>query len=168
MKNTVLRYGVYSAISLLILFIVGQFIGKYFGYSASEVFGYASILISLLFVFAGIKHYRDQVNNGVVSFAKGLVIGLMISLIASLAFGILDIIYIKYINPDFVNEYYAYSIEQLKLNLSGAELQEKLKEMEAQKEMFTNRFMSFIVMFMTVFVLGFIISLISALILQRK
>ena len=168
MKNTVLRYGLYSAITLGGLFILGFLIGKNLDYSAREVYGYASMVLSLMFVFFGIKHYRDKENNGAVSFGKGLLIGVLISLIAALAFGIIDVIYIEYINPDFVTEYYEHQVETLRTTLPEEEFQERFQEMESQKAFFSSTALNFLVMFMTVFVLGFIISLISALILQRK
>ncbi|WP_106794808.1 DUF4199 domain-containing protein [Aquimarina sp. Aq78] len=168
MKNTIIRYGLRSAISICLLALAGWFLGKNLDYSIQEVIGYAGIIISLLFVFLGIKQYRDKENNGIVSFGKALLIGILITLIAALAFGILDVIYIKYINPDFMAEYYSYYVEQMKSSLPEAELKIKLAELEAQKELFSNRFMSFFLMFATVMIVGFIISLISALILQRK
>lgn len=168
MKNTVLRYGVYSAISLCILNLLGWFLGKNLDYSIQEVIGYIGILVSLLFIFFGIKHYRDNENNGLVSFRKALLIGVLITLIASVAFGLLDIVYNKFINPDFVTEYYAHYVEKMKTSLSPSEFQIKLKELEAQKELFSNTYMSFLLMAVTVFIVGFIISLISAMILQRK
>lgn len=168
MKNTILRYGFYSALILTILFILGLVVSEYFGFTASEVFGYVSMIISLLFVFIGIKHFRDKVNNGVVSFGKALLIGILISLIAAITFGVIDLIYIIFINPDFATEYYAHAIEQYRATLSEIDFKEKLIELEAQKELFMNPFVSFLLMTVTVLILGFIISLISALILQRK
>ncbi len=168
MKNTVIRYGVYSAITICALALAGWFLGKNLDYSIQEVIGYTGMVVSLLFVFFGIKHFRDKENNGAVSFGKALLIGVLISLIAALAFGILDIIYIKYINPDFVTEYYAHYVEQMRTSLPEAEFQTKLAELESQKELFSNTFMNFFLMFATVLIIGFIISLISALILQRK
>ena len=99
MKKSVLRYGGYSAAVLVILFVIGVALGEGLDYGIREVIGYASIILSLLFVFFGIKHYRDQENNGLISFGKGLVIGLLISVIASLAFGLIDLIYVRFINP---------------------------------------------------------------------
>ena len=168
MKNTILRYGIYGSITMAVLFFLALFLGQYLEYSAREVIGYASMIISLSFLFFGIKHYRDHVNNGSVSFKKALTIGVLISLIVSLFFGILDVIYIEFINPDFVTEYYANSVEELKKTIPAEELQEKLKELEAQKELFSGTFMNFLLMSITVFILGFIISLISSLFLQRK
>ena len=168
MKNTVIKYGIRSAITIIILFLLALTLGKNLNYGLQEVIGYASMVISLLFVFFGIKHFRDNENSGVVSFKKALLIGILITLFAALAFGIIDLIYIKYINPDFTAEYYARSVEQLKNSLTGVELETKLAEMESQKELFMNPLISFLLMSFTVFLVGLIISLISSLILQRK
>jgi len=168
MKKSILRYSTYGSITLGVLFAFGMLIGGSIDYSTSEIFGYASMIISLLFVFFGIKHFRDKENNGIVSFKKALQIGVLISLIVAIVFGIIDFIYVKFINPDFMTEYYAHSVEQFRTTLSEAEFQVKLEELESQKDLFMNPFLTFLVMTMTVFVLGFIISLISSLILQRK
>jgi hypothetical protein len=67
-----------------------------------------------------------------------------------------------------MTEYYNHSVEQVSKTLSGAELQAKLKQIEDEKDMFSNPFMNFSLMFFTVFMIGLIISLISSLILQNK
>ncbi len=168
MKKSIIRYSLYGSVTLAVLFVFGMAIGGSIDYSTSEVFGYASMVISLLFVFFGIKHFRDKENNGTVSFGKALLIGVLISLIVAVVFGIIDLLYIKWINPDFMTDYYAHSVEQYKATLSESEFQAKLEQLESEKEMFMNPLITFVVMTMTVFVLGFIISLISSLILQRK
>lgn len=168
MKNTVIKYGLRSAITITVLFLLALTLGKNLDYGMQEVIGYSSMVISLVFVYFGIKHFRDQQNNGVVSFGKALLIGILITLFAALAFGLIDLIYIKYINPDFTAEYYARSVEELKNSLSGAELEAKLAKMEAEKDLFMNPMVSFLLMSFTVFLIGFIISLISSLVLQRK
>ena len=167
MKNTVLRYGIYGAVTIVILFLLSWYIGD-LDFATQEVLGYASMIVSLSFVFFGIKHFRDKVNDGVLSFGKGLMVGVLISLITALAFGILDVIYIKFINPDFQTEYYEAILTDLKASLPAEEFEIKRQEMESQRALFSNTFFSFLIMSMTVFVIGFIISLISALLLQRK
>ncbi|KAA1247740.1 DUF4199 domain-containing protein [Aquimarina sp. RZ0] len=168
MKNTVLRYGIYSAITISILFLLGWLIGKNLSYATQEIIGYTTMIVSLMFVFFGIKQYRDKENNGAVSFGKALIIGMLISLFASLAFGLIDVIYIKYINPNFATEYYTHIVEEMENSLPEAEFKAKLAEIEAQKELFSSPVMNFLLMSATVFIIGFIISLISGLILQRK
>ena len=168
MKKTILRYGVYGAITIMALFMASLYAGEGLDYTTQEVIGYASMLISLSFVFFGIKHFRDRVNNGVVSLGKAIVIGLVISLITALAFGILDFVYVKYLNPGFMEEYYTNNLAQLQESLPAAEFEVKKAELESQKELFMNPVMSFVLMSMTVLVIGFVVSLISGLILQRK
>jgi len=168
MKKTILRYGMYGSITLAILFSLGLYIGQFLDYTSREVIGYATMVVSLSFIFFAIRHYRDKENNGVVTFKQALKIGVLISLIVALVFGIIDVIYIEFVNPEFMAEYYTHYVAEYKSTLSAAEFQEKLKELEAQKELFSSTFMSFLLMSMTVFVLGFIISLISTIFLQRK
>ncbi|MEM7484222.1 MAG: DUF4199 domain-containing protein [Bacteroidota bacterium] len=168
MKKTVIKFGIYGSIAICILFLTSWFALSDLSFSTQEVLGYISIILSLSFVYFGIKHYRDKENDGTVGFKKALIIGVLISLIVSIVFGVLDVFYIKVINPDFTVEYYENSIETMRASLPKTEFETKLAEMESQKALFANPFLSFSIMAMTVFVIGFIISLISALTLQRK
>lgn len=168
MKNTILRFGIWSALSICILFLISSLLLKDLDFNTQEIYGYVSIIVSLSFVFFGIKHFRDRENNGLLSFGKGLLIGLLITLFASMTFGIYNVVYVEYIDPNFMTEYYNHSVEQVSKTLSGTELQVKLKQMEDEKDMFSNPFMNFSLMFLTVFMIGFIISLISSLILSKK
>lgn len=168
MKNTVFRYGIGSALSIFILFLISSLLLKGVDFKTQEIYGYVSIIVSLSFVYFGIKHFRDTKNQGLLSFGKGLILGLLITLFASITFGVYNVVYVEFIDPNFMTEYYQHSVEQISKTLSGAELQAKIKEMEAEKEMFSSPIMNFLLMFLTVFMIGLIISLISSLILQNK
>ena len=168
MKKTVFKFGLYGSITICVLFLLSWFVLDDLPYFSQEVLGYISMIVSLGFVFFGIKQYRDIENDGKVSFKKALLIGILISLITALAFGILDVFYTEVLNPEFTTEYYNHSVETLKASLPADEFEAKLAEMESQKELFSNPLFSFAVMALTVFVIGFIISLLSALVLQRK
>ncbi|NKI30830.1 DUF4199 domain-containing protein [Croceivirga thetidis] len=168
MKKTIIKYGAFGAIAICVLFLLSWYVMDDLSFASQEVLGYASMIIALLFVFFGIKHYRDNENNGKVAFKKALTIGVLISLITAVVFGILDVIYTEVLNPTFMDDYYNASVEQMKVSMSPEEFKVKLAELESQKELFTNPLFSFGLMTMTVFVIGFIISLISSLILQRK
>ncbi len=168
MKKTVLRFGLYGAVTICLLFLLTWFLLKDSNFEFSEALGYLSMVVALSFVYFGIKNYRDQENEGTISFTKGLIIGILISLITAIAFGIIDVIYITYINPDFTETYYNEAVEEMRQQLSAAEFEVKLKELEQQKALFSNSLFAFALMSGTVLVIGFIISLISALLLQRK
>lgn len=168
MKKSILRYGAYGAITICVLFIFSWYVLGTLSLPVQEVLGYVSIVISLSFVFFGIRHYRDKENAGKVSFKQALAVGLMISAITALVFGLLDVFYTEVLNPGFMDQYYAEIAENMKGTLPPDELRVKLAELESQKAQFSNPLLSFAFMALIVFLVGFIITLISSLILQRK
>mgnify|MGYP000633923925 CR=1 FL=1 len=91
MKNTVIKYGLYGLITGIILFLAAILLGKGLSYSTQEVLGYVSMVACLSFVFFGIKHYRDLVNNGILSIGKALVIGILISVLVGVGVAIAGI-----------------------------------------------------------------------------
>ena len=152
MKSTVLKYGIKGLIIGLVIFGLHlSFLGS-FDYATNEILGYVSIVLSLSVIYFGLKHYRDQVNDGVLSLGKAVAIGVLISILVGIGVAIADFIYTKFINPDFFNDYAQMLKDQ------GRE--DEIMEM-------TSTFAAFF-MLILVTVIGFIISLISGLILQRK
>lgn len=153
MKKTVVRFGLYGLLTGFIIFTMHLIIGiKNLDYSTNEILGYISIFISLSFIFFGIKHYRDHVNDGIISLRKAIVIGVLISLLVGLGIAIADFVYTKFIDPSFFSNYEQQLIEQGKAN-------EIIKMTSTTAALF---------MLVLVTIIGFIISLISGLILQRK
>lgn len=167
MKRTILRFGLYGTATICVLSILSWFLIDVVEDKTGEILGYTTMVVSLLFIYFGIKHFRDRENNGMVSFGKALLIGVLISLMASVAFGMLDVIYVKVINPDFITDYYDKMFAQIE-SMPTEEFETRKAEIESEKEMFLNPFVHFLIMSMMVFVIGFIISLLSALVLQRK
>ncbi len=152
MKQTILKYGGYGAIAGFLIFVIHLALGKNLDFGTLEILGYVSIFVSLSFIYFGIKHYRDKVNNGTVSLGKAISIGVLISVLVGIGIGIADYIYTQYINPDFFKDYTQMLIEEGR----GDEVIEMTSTMGA------------LFMLALVTVIGFIISLISGLILQRK
>jgi amino acid transporter len=167
MKKTVIKFGKYAFITATVLFLLALVLGKNLSYGAQEVLGYSSMVLSLLFVFFGIKNYRDQENKGQISFGKALKIGLLITLFAAFGFAIIDFVYTSFINPDFLEQYTQQMSENLTTTYSGDELVAKKTKLKSSMEQMSNGFMAFI-MFATVILIGFVISLISSLILNKK
>ncbi len=152
MKQTIFKYGGYGAIAGFLIFVIHLALGKNLDFGTLEILGYVSIFVSLSFIYFGIKHYRDKVNNGTVSLGKAISIGVLISVLVGIGIGIADYIYTQYINPDFFEDYTQMLIEEGR----GDEVIEMTSTMGA------------LFMLALVTVIGFIISLISGLILQRK
>jgi hypothetical protein len=168
MKSTVFRYGLYGALVVLVSGIIQFVIFPECDYNTQEVIGYLTILLSMVFVFVGMRHYRNHINNGVLSFGQGLKVGTLIVLIPSVFFGLFDILYAKVINPSWATDYYNHYAEEIKKNTSPEKVQPALDKLQSQMDMFSNPVMQFIIMFATVFVIGFIVTIISSLALMRK
>lgn len=169
MKKIILRYGILSVLAMVLVFGTTFFIFRNNeNFDIQEVIGYTAIVLSLLFVFFAIKQWRDQHNNGVLSFGRGLGIGTLVTLFPSVAFGAYSYLEVNYIDPGFNDRYYSHYIEKVKQTTPPEKLQAALDELASSKEMFTNPFFQFFAMFLTVFVIGVIISVISSLILRRQ
>lgn len=153
MKSTILKYGSYGLITGFIIFTLHLVLGiNNLDYSTNEILGYISILLSLSFIFFGIKHYRDRINNGILSVRKAIIIGVLISLLVGLGIAIADFIYTKFIDPSFFSNY------ELMLKEQGR--QDEIMKITSET--------AALFMLVLVTIIGFIISLISGLILQRK
>lgn len=170
MKKTAFRFGMYGVYALVLFFLVEWLIfrndSKDFGFR--EVVGWAGILLSTIFVYFGLKYFRDRQNNGSLSFGEGLKLGILLTLLPAIAFGIFNVVYILWLDPNFLDTYYNSQVEELRNTIPLAEQDSKIKAVQEEKEMFTNPFVQFIVMFLSVFIVGFIVTIISTLILKRR
>ncbi len=169
MRKTVYRYGFLAALVIIVL-SAGSFLltSKTLDYDRQEIIGYLTIFISMIFVFLGIKNFRDKVNNDALSFGEGLKVGVLIVLIPSVFFGLFALLYTEVINPSWGDQYYSHYIDSIKDRLPPEEFATAVKKVEQEKKMFANPGLQFILMFLTVFVIGFIVSIISSLALRRK
>lgn len=168
MRKTIKKYGVYGFVSALILFQIAFVIGKGLSYSIQEVLGYLTIVISLLFVYFAIKHYRDRENQGNLTIKNGIFIGLSITFFVALGSAIADYIYVTILYPDFVTDYSNYQLEKLKTTLSACDFEIKRQEMMNNIETIGKPWVMALVMFITVMCLGTIITVLSSLFLQKK
>ncbi len=169
MKQTVFRYGIYAAILIVVLAAFNLFVlAKNADYSTQEAAGYLAILLSMIFVFMGMRHYRDKINGGSLSFGEGLKIGLLITLVPAICFSLFDLLYTEVLNPSWKDDYYNHYIQDLRSSLTGNDLDAEIKKLEEQREMYDKPLVLFLIMFLTVFVIGIIVSIISALSLRRK
>lgn len=168
MKSSILRFGGFGALFGGLIFIGTHFFVWIVDLDILELFGWISILTSLIFIFFVIKHYQDYLNNGVISLGRALIIGLAISAIAGLAIGLMDVIYVSVINTDFVNQYVNHTLEGLKDSLEREEFVKREAEILEEMKLYDNPAFSGLFMFGLVFSIGIIISLISSLILQHS
>lgn len=168
MKPTVFRYGIFATLTVLVLSWSAFFLARSASFAVQEAVGYLSIFISMIFVFLGIRHYRDKFNGGYLSFGQGLKTGILIVLLPAVFFGLFDILYTEVINPSWMDDYYSHAVEQMKKTTDPSRLDAALKKMEAQREMFASPVMQFLLMTATVLVIGLIVTILSSLALMRR
>lgn len=170
MKNIVLKFGLISGALFAIMMAATLPFMERIGFQYGEVIGYTTMVVAFLFVFFGIRSYRETVGNGYITFGRAFKVGILIALISSLcyAFSWL-IIYYNFI-PDFADKYSQYMIE--KSRAAGAtpeQIAGEVAQMERFKVIMQNPIYNFlIVFFIEPFPVGLIITLISALILKKR
>ena len=101
MKKIVLTFGVISGlISAGLMLPIVSFVDQ-IGFDKGLYIGYTSIVLSFLFVFFGIRSYRETVGGGQISFGRGFTVGILITLISCVFYvGMWLIVYYNFL-PDF-------------------------------------------------------------------
>jgi hypothetical protein len=168
MKSTIIRYGFYAGGLMVFMFTLSWIIFGHDNYEVQEVLGYGGIIAGLIFVYFGLRKYRDHHNGGKLMFGEGLKVGLLIVLIPAVMIGLLDALYIGIFDPQFMDTYYEYMIEKAEGNTTPDQFEAALGTLESQRQMFSNPAMVGLLMFMTVFLIGIIVTVISAFILRKR
>lgn len=170
MRKSVLVYGLISGgIMAAVFFITMTFLHDSMSEGVAMAIGYTTMILAFTLVYFGVRSYRENERNGVISFGRAFGVGALIMLVASVIYVISWMIIQHYTMPDFYEKYFAHQQETLKA--SGAS-PEKLAE--ASKE--ANMMLSFVknpigLFFMTLIEplpVGILATLISAIALRKK
>jgi Protein of unknown function (DUF4199) len=169
MKKTVLTFGLISGFIIIALMTLSLALSDRIGYGHNLVLGYTILILGSVLVFFGIRSYRDNIAGGQISFGRAFVVGILISLIASVCYVVVwEIIYFKFM-PDFADKYAAYVIEQARTaGESAQKIQAIADQMKSMKVMLDNPFLNAVFSFLEPFPIGLLITLISAAILRKK
>ena len=145
------------------------YFNKTSSFEYGEIIGYTSILMSMLFVFLGVKAFRDKLQNGRITFRKAFQVGILISIISCLFYVITWLILYETTMSDFMEQYSNHMLD--KLQASGAtpeKIAEETEKMEYYKEMYKNPLYRFLFTFIEPFPVGLLVTLISAAVLRTK
>ena len=170
MKKIIITYGLIAGLICMTFMIVATILFKECDNSIqSMIIGFLGMFIAFIFVFVGIKNYRDKQNGGIVSFWDAFKIGFFIALIASSIYTIVWLIEFHFFMPDFMEKYAAKAIEGIKASkLNPTEMSAKISEMETMRENYKNPFIRIAYTLMEILPIGIVVALISAVILKRK
>src|SRR5579864_3868361 len=110
MKRTVLTWGLISGGVSAVLLLATIPFADAIGFDKGAILGYTTMVASALFVYFGVRSYRENVNGGKLTFGRGFQVGLLIAIVACLCYvGALEPAYYK-LKPDFFDKYTAYTI----------------------------------------------------------
>src|SRR6266508_799755 len=173
MRKVTLTFGLLAGAIISVFLVIGMAIWeKARNIVASELIGYATMVIALSMIFFGIKSYRDNYQKGAINFWKGFQVGLLIALIASLMYAITWETYMQArpASAAAFLDYYAECqvIKMKEKGASAAEIDREVKKMDDIKKMYGNPAISFGMALMEILPVGIIITLISAAVLRKK
>lgn len=169
MKKTVFTFGIISGlISSATMLATIPFMHN-LGGDKGVIIGYTTMVLAGLLVFFGIRSYRDNFSGGKLTFARGLAIGLLITLLSNTFYvATWEFIYHKYM-PNFAEKYAAQMVEHAKA--SGA-TEQKIDETRQRAEKFARNYhnpaYNIAMTFLEVFPVFLLITLLSAAILRRE
>ncbi|MBL7825583.1 MAG: DUF4199 domain-containing protein [Saprospiraceae bacterium] len=170
MKKTILNFGLISgAIGAVLMLASALYYKSNPDFKGGELYGYLGIFLSMIFVYLGVKSYRDKESGGAISFGKAFQIGIFISIISCLIYVLTWMFVYATIMPDFMEKYITHTLEQLQASGASAEtIAAESQKMDEFKTMYQNPLVRFGLTFLEPFPVGFLVSLISAIVLRKN
>ena len=133
------------------------------------VAGYLSMLVALLFVFVGVKRYRDVDLGGVITFWKALGVGLGIGSVASIFYVLGWELYMWQTGGTFMADYIAKSVENMRAaGKPAAEIAKFAADMGAIAEQYENPLFRMALTLTEIFPVALLVSLVSAALLRKS
>jgi hypothetical protein len=169
MSKVVLTFGLLSgAVAAVMMFITLPFAER-IGFDRSIFVGYTIIVISMLFVYFGVRSYRDNVLGGQMSFGKAFLAGLLITLTSSVCYVAAWLVMYYGFMPDFGSQYAAHLVEQARsAGGNQADIDAAIKQGQEAVQMLENPLTNAAVSFTEPLPVGLIVTLISAAVLKKR
>ncbi|MGQ1784034.1 MULTISPECIES: DUF4199 domain-containing protein [unclassified Saccharicrinis] len=120
-SSTVYTYGLYLGIAS----IVFSLITFYSGMLGDKYFSYLGFVITIAFVFLGLKYYKEKENGGFMKYGQGVGLGVLISLVGGVLSSAFTFVYFSFIDPAKHQELLAVIQEQqLQAGVPEAQLEQ--------------------------------------------
>lgn len=169
MLRTILIFGVLAGLVVAVPMNLMMLFGDSEHGAHSMITGYALMLLAFTFTFIGVKHYRDRALGGVIRFLPALLVGLGISVVASVMYVIAWEITLHATNFSFMADYSRAMIEAARAKgASPAELAKITGEMQTMQAQYANPLFRLPMTFVEIFPVGLIVSLVSAGLLRNS
>ena len=159
-KNA-MNYGAIVGLAMVIISILFYIMGQ----ESSEWGAYVHYIILTLGMVLGIKHFRDNINGGYLSYGKCLANGVMIGFFASLITSFYSYVFFTFIDPSIIQ----VMLDQAEQNLIDAGTADEEIEMAM---VYTKKFMTPLLLTVaTLFsytLLSFLFSLVISVFLKKN
>lgn len=169
MKKTVLVYGLAAGVlaSGMMLVATHFILAKELG--TADLIGYSSMVVAALLIFFGVRSYRSNVGGGKLTFRRGFLVGLGITLVSSAVYlATFQVLYYQ-VHPGIQEVYADCMIERAREAGAGPE---ELEEKEAQArqivELMENPLANIALTLMEPLPVGLLLSLLSAAVLRKR
>ena len=167
MKKIVLIYGLIAGVIVSSIFYIAHPAGA-INFENGMYIGYASMIIAFSLIFFGVKNYRDNHLNGVITFGKAFKIGILVTLIASVMYAFSWEIYFNLYAQDFMQKYSeAYLTGLANEGASAAEIASAKAQLETNSELYKNPIFRFLFTLVEIVPVGLVVTLICAALLRR-
>ncbi len=169
MRKIVLTFGLIAGAILSAMMLITLPFQDQIGFDKGAIIGYTTMVLAFLMVFFGVRSYRDNVAGGSVTFGRALIVGLLITAVASACYvATWELIYHK-LAPDFTDKYAAYAVEKAKKSgATESQIAAKTKEMTEFTEMYKNPLVNIALTFLEPLPVGILFTLVAAGVLSRK
>ena len=164
-----LRFGLISGAAAVLLSLVRLPFIATESMETADFLGYLSMVVSALFVFFGIRFHRERLGAGRITFGRGLLVGLLITLISCGCYAVgFEIIYFQ-LAPDFGEAYSASIVDRARAaGAAEREIEKKVQQARRLKALYDNPWTNALLSFSRSFPVGLAGALVSAAILRRN
>jgi hypothetical protein len=170
MKKTILTFGLISGVLASILMLATlPFLNALGHGNRGMIVGYTAIVLVALLVYFGIRSYRDNLANGTITFGRGFLIGLGITLISCTLYVLTwEIVYFNFM-PHMMDSYFATQIQHAQSSPgTPSQIQAKVAAIRQSQISYQNPLVNSLYTFIEPFPVDLLITLISAALLRRK
>lgn len=169
MRRIILTFGLIAGGILAVAFSISLAFHDQISLEKGMYIGYTSMVAAFLMVFFGVRAYRDNVAGGSVRFGRAFLVGLGITMVATVCYvATWEVIYYKFM-PDFYDKYAAVMVDNAKKSgASDAKIAATEKQMNDMKEAVKNPLVAIAYTFIEPFPVGLLFTLIAAGVLSRK
>ncbi|MEO8275017.1 MAG: DUF4199 domain-containing protein [Thermoanaerobaculia bacterium] len=168
MQRTILKWGLLSGAILGGLMALTIPFADSTG-SHSLIIGYATMVLSALMIFFGVRSYRENAGAGRLTFGRGFLIGAGIAAVAGVCYVATWLILYYNVFPDFYDKYATQMLDRAKASGASAEKLAGITTQADQIRQISGKPLMIIGMtFLEYFPVGLVVALLSAGMLRRQ